>query len=112
MKKTQKSYNSTLRKTSKKQAKHEQEWSKIKKERIEQLKDRYGYLICEYCKRAITSTQIADGHHIDGDHQNNSKLNCAIVHEWPCHRKITDETIIITQIDDQGDFREHYDWGQ
>ena len=111
MKKTQKSFNSTLRKTSMKQSTLERKRSKVKAERLAYLLDKYGYYICEYCgKRGIVGDDMDNPrwlgmHEIDGNHQNCSPENLYICHN-ECHDKI-DKKILV----EQEDFQNRQLWG-
>ncbi len=102
MKRTIKSFNSTLRHTSSKQAKLETKRSKIKKERIAYLTEKYGFNICEYCGKVGIiggdSLLTLDMHEIDGNHQNCSPDNEYICHR-KCHTEITNRNIVVNQED-------------
>ncbi len=78
-----------LRKVSKKQAKENALWSKIKKERIEALVAKFGYPKCEWCKQGIILAH-PDGHHNKG--RVNTFENCRILHRH-CHTYVTDNNI-------------------
>ncbi len=83
-----------LRKVSKKQALLEAQWSKVKHERADLLRKKYGYLPCEYCGGIITENETWDGHHNNGRHAGCWELkDCRIVHRIPCHNEITDKNI-------------------
>ncbi len=69
-----------LNKVSEKQAKENAEWSKVKAERIDKLIDKFGYLLCELCKRKIERFE-AEGHHNSHDRRDNTPKNCRIT----CH---------------------------
>ena len=80
-----------LRTISKKQAKENALWSKIKKERIEALREKYhGILPCEYCGCGIMDD--ADAHHNNRDRNVNTLANARILHRL-CHTYVTDNNI-------------------
>ncbi len=80
-----------LNKVSKKQAKENALWSKIKRERIEALQKKYhGILTCEYCGCGILYD--ADAHHNNGDRRDNTLANARILHRL-CHTYVTDNNI-------------------
>jgi hypothetical protein len=92
-----------LKKISDKQRRKLAEWRLITEQRILQLIDIYGYPICEYCGGYEGKHEFwrLDGHHIDGNRNNNTPENCYIVHRI-CHSKITDNNIKVKQLDFQG----------
>jgi hypothetical protein len=82
-----------LNKQSKKQALLEAQWSKVKHERADLLKKKYGYLPCEYCGGIITENETWDGHHNNGRHAGCWELkDCRIVHRL-CHDHVTTHNI-------------------
>jgi hypothetical protein len=70
-----------LNKVSKKQAKENALWAKIKRERIKLLLNKYGILYCENCLRVLSASNMIEGHHNNHNRRDNSLLNCRIV----CH---------------------------
>ena len=112
MKKTARSYNSTLRKTkginpiTPKTADRNKLWREVCIWRINYLITKHSYLRCEYCgKRGVVDSESfigVWGHHIDGDRNNTDLSNCYICHTATCHREITDNNIQVTQEDFQG----------
>ncbi len=82
---------SPLRQTSKKQAKENRIWSKVKLKRMEQLMEKFDYIPCEYCKRHASG--FADGHHNNGIRRENTFENCRIVHRL-CHSTIHDKNVM------------------
>ena len=111
MKKTQKSFNSTLKKTkginpkSEKRKMWEKKWQKVKMQRVFYLLGKYNCLICEYCGSVGTfendSPFWLGAHHIDRDRKNNTKENCYLCHN-KCHDIITLQHILVEQEDFQG----------
>ncbi len=74
-----------LNKVSKKQAKENALWSKIKSERKDKLIAKFGYLLCELCRQWISSSE-AEGHHNDHNRRNNTLDNCRILcHNCNCY---------------------------
>ncbi len=69
-----------LNKVSKKQAKENIEWAKIKSARKSKLITKYGYISCELCRKWLASSE-AEGHHNDHNRRNNTESNCRIL----CH---------------------------
>jgi len=100
MKKTQKSYNSTLRKTSDKQKVKLALWHDVTMERAYQLNKKYGRPICEYCGKRGGSAQLyaLAGHHIDHNRNNNTIENCYLVH-YSCHSYIHDKNVKVNAED-------------
>ncbi len=80
-----------LRKVSKKQAKENALWSKIKKERRDLLIAKFGYLPCEWCKTRIVLNH-PDLHHNDRNRRNNTLTNARVLHRL-CHTFVTDNNI-------------------
>ncbi len=78
-----------LNKVSKKQARENALWSRIKRERQHLLLDKFGYIPCEWCKKRIV-VAYPDGHHNKG--RANTLENCRILHRL-CHTYITDNNI-------------------
>ena len=71
-------------------------WLKIKKQRIQQLIDKFGYLPCEYCKERIidgSDSKHAEAHHNDHNRRNNTFSNCRILHAF-CNRVTVEENNI------------------
>jgi len=104
MKKTQKSFNSTIRGQSDKQRALETRRAKAKAKRIDYLMETYGIPICEYCgaRGLIGGDELnsLDMHEIDGNHQNCDSGNVYICHR-KCHSYITDSNIVVSQEDFQ-----------
>jgi hypothetical protein len=69
-----------IKKVSKKQAKENTIWRKVKQERIKLIIDKYGYLMCELCKKALDMSG-AEGHHNNHNRRENSPSNIRIL----CH---------------------------
>jgi hypothetical protein len=95
------SLKSFLRMVSKKQAVKNASWRKVTLERKKLIKDRFGVLLCEHCGRPEYAHEIRgwpfDGHHIDGNRNNNTPENCAVVYRT-CHSFVTDHNIKVAQI--------------
>ncbi|KKN60899.1 hypothetical protein LCGC14_0527700 [marine sediment metagenome] len=87
-----------LRRVSSKQKKKNTLWSKVKRERITYLREKFGYLPCEYCKANVTEP---DAHHIDGNRNHNIDTNIYITDRL-CHSFIEDNNLKVTQEDFQG----------
>lgn len=66
-------------------------WVAVKRERARLLTEKFGFLICEFCGKAIRG--IADGHHNDRNRRNNTLENCRILDRFPCHSHVTDQNI-------------------
>ena len=82
-----------LRRVSSKQKKKNTLWSKVKRERIAYLIEKYGYLPCEYCKANVTKP---DAHHIDENRNPNTPANCFIADRL-CHDFIKLNNLEVTQ---------------
>ena len=100
MKKTKRSYNSTLRKQTPKTRDRNLAWREICLWRINFLISKFGYLKCEFCgKRGnIDSESLLGvwGHHIDKDRDNCHLDNCYICHH-KCHGFIGDNNLVVKQ---------------
>jgi len=73
-------------------------WNAVKKERAKLLIEKFGYLICEFCKQAIMNGQISNAHHANKNRRQNVVENARIVHRFPCHNEITDKNIIVPSL--------------
>jgi len=89
MKKTTKSFNSTLNKVSDKQAQINKVWQKITDEKAREVR-----FICQLCGKlgqrhsSMAVFTYLDGHHIIPRRFNiHTKENCYIVHRISCHEK-------------------------
>ena len=70
-----------LNKVSKRQKIENALWAKIKKERIELIIEKFGYLMCELCQKSLEPS-ISEAHHNNHDRTNgNVPDNCRIL----CH---------------------------
>ncbi len=69
-----------LKAISKKQAEENKIWAKVKKERINRIIDKIGFLVCEYCHKPL-DPKVAEGHHNDHNRRNNTFQNQRIL----CH---------------------------
>jgi len=89
MKKTLRSFNSSLRRQSDKTRQNEILWYRIKLYRLHFLTEKYGRAICEYCGRPSWGNELGhlDAHHINGNHKNSTEDNCYICHRV-CHDEI------------------------
>lgn len=94
--------------TSEKTRKRNAIWRRVCLERAEQLREKYGYIICEWSGEPILALSSVGeymndgwGHHIDGNRNNTDILNCYIV-KYKYHSRITDENIKVGQEDFQG----------
>lgn len=83
-------------------------WRKLIYERAAYLREKYGYIICEYSQEPIlalssTGEYLNDGwgHHIDGNRNNCTPLNCLIV-KYKYHTYIHDHNLKIKQEDFMG----------
>ena len=122
MRKTQRSHNSTLRRSKKplrtrspRVAQRNKTWQEICLNRINFLIIKYGYLVCEYCgewgSQDSENFKAVWGHHIDGDRNNCTPGNCYICHTYycpdretqklPCHDYIGQYHIEVKQEDFQ-----------
>ena len=75
-----------------------QVWIGVKRERVKLLIDKFGFLICEFCKKPITYGQVYDGHHFNRNRRDNTLENQRIVHRIPCHGTITDNNISVESL--------------
>lgn len=105
MKKTQRSFNSTIKPIGRKQREKNALWRAVCIERAFQLMEKYGHIICEYSGETIYSlSSMGDdmndgwGHHIDGDRNNITLENCYIC-KYKYHTIITDGNIKVSQED-------------
>lgn len=91
-----------LKKVSEKQAAKNKIWREITLDRKLQIIRKFGTLICEYCGKPESGHEIQglpwDGHHIDGDRNNNTPENNFIAYRT-CHSYITDHNLKVTQLD-------------
>lgn len=65
-------------------------WRKVKRERIQLLIDKFGYIPCEFCKRPISSGSeiyCLEGHHNNHNRRQNVLENCRITHRI-CNQEI------------------------
>jgi hypothetical protein len=67
-------------------------WAKIKKQRIELLIEKYGYLPDEYTGEDITNAYIIDGHHNNHNRKDNFLWNCRILKRLS-HITVTDNNV-------------------
>lgn len=77
---------------SKKTKKELATWALVKTERIQKLREKYGYTPCEYCLKPIQSGSdlfCAEGHHNNHDRRQNEFENCRILHRV-CNQRIED----------------------
>jgi hypothetical protein len=65
-------------------------WRKVKQEREKLLRDKFGYLPCEWCKKAILNGY--HGHHNDHNRRNNTLGNARLL-EFSCHMFVEDNNI-------------------
>lgn len=90
-----------------KQAKREAVvWSRVKKERMARLQERFGLVPCEYCLGATDSHiefLAPEGHHNNKNRRDNTAGNCRILHRF-CNQRIEDLNIrgIPSLLDDMG----------
>ena len=92
MKKTQRSYNSTLRPKSKKQIAEDKVWIALGDARLEKQVEHRGYTYCEDCnlygeRGTDNSWRRLDYHHKDNNRRNNTDENLRVCHREPCHRR-------------------------
>ena len=80
-----------LAKQSKKAKQEAVVWGQAKKLREVLLREKYGYLPCEWCGTAILGGQD-DGHHNDRNRRNNTTGNARLLHRF-CHTFVTDKNI-------------------
>ena len=91
MKQTQRSFNSTLRRSRKpikqrpKTRVRNQKWAEFCRYWIDRTIEEFGHIICWWCGEPGTVDEPDDfnaiwGHHIDGDRNNVVSSNCAILH--------------------------------
>lgn len=87
-----------FKKVSKKQALKLAKWQAVKIVRIHYLISKYGAPVCEYCGENKSGHEfwILDGHHIDGNRNNNDPSNCYVCHRI-CHSWIEDHNIKVKQ---------------
>lgn len=57
-------------------------WRKVKTARIEKLREKFGYLICEYCLKPIRADSEAQGHHNNHRRRDCSESNCRVTHGY------------------------------
>lgn len=70
-------------------------WIQIKKERMANLNEKFGYVPCEYCKIATDPTYpmyIPEAHHNDQNRRNCVPENARILHKY-CNQLIEDKNI-------------------
>ena len=70
-------------------------WMDIKRERIQKLQDKYGYVPCEKCLQHIiagSELYCAEAHHNNHDRRDNSPQNCRILHRV-CNQLVEVENI-------------------
>ena len=90
MRKTQKSFNSTLRLKSKKQIAEDKTWIALgDARRVKQMEVR-GFHYCEVCylwgeRDTENIFRRLDYHHLDGNRRNNTDENLQVAHREPCH---------------------------
>ena len=105
MKKTARSYNSTLRAKRPKIAERDRLWTAAGLRRHHYLWRKYGKPLCEFCGRNgfwhTDSPFSLGGHHIDGNKNNGSPENCYIAHNC-CQTIIHTKHIDVEQEDFQG----------
>ena len=93
MKRTIRSFNSTLNKKSDGVKARDKRWQIICLKRITWIIEAFGYLLCEYCGGAGNLIEDdfnqAWGHHIDWERNNCTKSNVMIVHNR-CNTHIHD----------------------
>ena len=68
-------------------------WLGVKKERIERIREKFGYLICEYCLKPIREGDEIDGHHNNHRRRENDFGNCRITHAY-CNRILIEDNNI------------------
>jgi len=103
-----------LKKKSIKQEERDDEWAKAKVQRRRRLLHKYEADVCEFCGKVgyvgNTGLYHLDGHHIDGNRNNNNPDNCYSVHRI-CHSYITDNNIVVQQEDFYGKVNNINVWG-
>jgi hypothetical protein len=70
-------------------------WIQIKKERMANLNEKFGYVPCEYCKIATDSFSeiyTPEAHHNDQNRRNCTAENARILHRY-CNQLIEDKNI-------------------
>jgi len=71
-------------------------WMGIKKERINQLIDKFGFVPCEHCMQPTTyngsELNYPEAHHNDHNRRNNTFENCRILHRV-CNQQIEIEHV-------------------
>jgi hypothetical protein len=70
-------------------------WMRIKKERMANLNEKFGYVPCEYCKIATDSFSeiyTPEAHHNDQNRRNCTAENARILHRY-CNQLIEDKNI-------------------
>ena len=66
-------------------------WKATKQKREGLLRDKYGYLPCEWCKQAITGGY--HGHHNNHNRRDNDRVaNCRLLH-FSCHMIVEDKNV-------------------
>ena len=94
VKKTQRSYNSTLRSKSKKQIAEDKIWVALGDARLEKQVQERCYTFCEDCgtwgERNLDGFRRLDYHHKDENRRNNTDENLKVLHREPCHRRYKD----------------------
>ena len=77
-------------------AKREQKvWLDIKVKRMIALHEKFGFIPCEYCKKAVdgySQLYTPEAHHNDGDRRNNTAKNCRILHRY-CNQIVEDRNV-------------------
>jgi 5-methylcytosine-specific restriction endonuclease McrA len=99
MKKTELKRRKRIRPISDKQREKNAEWRLAFLQKLGKIIDIYGYSYCQYCGKKGMLYQGRhedlsglDGHHIDGNRNNNTVENCGILHR-KCHSLLTDRKI-------------------
>ncbi len=70
-------------------------WLKVKTERMQKLREKFGFIPCEYCYGSIVEGSdlwCAEGHHNNHDRRDNVFRNARILHR-SCNQLIEDKNV-------------------
>ncbi len=84
-----------LRKMSARVVEESRVWLQVKVDRMLKLRQKYGYIPCEICRKEITDSSelfIADAHHLNRNRRKNTLDECRILHRV-CHSMVHDKNV-------------------
>jgi hypothetical protein len=72
-------------------------WLRIKRERMQKLLDKFGYVPCELCMKRVgniySERERAEAHHNNHNRRQNEAWNCRILHAY-CNRIVVEDNNI------------------